>query len=209
MQFSKLLPATVVLLGLGAQLSGSALAQFSEVKFSDVQLSTLNSGGELIEESDAKAEVKIEAETEASETTPFSTVEPAMLIGESELSAPIQPASTTRPNTLIGEGSLDDSDDQLKLDNGVRLDYFKFDGEAGEQITITGESTDFDIVLGLFLVEEEQLKEIAINDNASETTTNARIEKTLDSSGTYAVIVGPAFADGQGDYVITLDGTGE
>lgn len=201
MHFSKILPAAFILLGLGSQLSGSALAQFYEVKFSDVELSSIDSGGELIEQTEGKSE--------ADRAVPFTAVEPAMLTVEEALSTPIQTASTVQPNALVGEGTLDDSDEQLKLDNGVRLDHFRFNGEAGEQIIITGESSDFDIVVGLFLVEEEQLKEIAINDNSSETTTNAKIETTLDSTGTYAVIVGPALADGQGDYVITLDGTGE
>lgn len=209
MQFSKLLPATFVLLGLGAQLSGSALAQFSDKKFSGIQPSSLNNSGELVVDTEANIKVGLETESAASEAAPFSTVDPAMLTDESELPAPIGALSTVQPNVLVGEGSLDDSEDQLKLDNGVRLDHFKFGGEAGEQITITGESSDFNIVVGLFLVEEEQLKEIAINDNASETTTNAKIETTLSDTGTYAIIVAPAFSDGQGDYVITLDGVGE
>lgn len=208
MKISKLLPATFVLFGLGAQLSGSALAQFSAVKFSDVQLSSLNSSSEFVVNTTAKTEAKIASEIESS-ASPFESVEPAMLTNESDLIVPIQTASTEQTSVLIGEGTLDDSDNQLKLEGGIRIDHFNFDGEAGEEITITGESSDFDIVVGLFLIEEDQLREIAINDNASETTTNARIEATLDTTGTYAVIVGPAFAEGQGDYVVTLEGTGE
>lgn len=104
------------------------------------------------------------------------------------------------------KGLLSD-DDELKATDGSPLDYFIFDGEAGEQVTITAESSDFDIMVGLFLVTEDDLVAVAANNDVDRTTTNARIETTLSTTGQYVIFVATADSAGRGDYVVTLDGT--
>lgn len=116
----------------------------------------------------------------------------------------IAPASTVRPAVLTGEGELLDSDD-LKLDDGTPMDYFVFEGAAGDRVTITAESADFNTVIGLFSAIGEDLELIAGNDNASEDTTHSRIEATLPATGTYAIFL-TAADGGRGAYQITLDG---
>ena len=129
---------------------------------------------------------------------------PTPLQTSPEQAAPMQ-AAPGQPTVLVGEGALTDDDDQEKTDDGVPFDYFTFSGMEGDSITITLESDDFDTILGLFLVTEEGVEPIAVNDNSSETTTNSRVSGSLPSNGAYGVFV-TTVDEGRGNYVVTLEG---
>ena len=62
--------------------------------------------------------------------------------------APMQ-AAPSQPAVLVGEGELTDGEDQLKLEDGTPYDYFIFEGNAGERVTLTVDSSDFDPTVGL------------------------------------------------------------
>lgn len=129
---------------------------------------------------------------------------PTPLQDNADQVAPMQSAPN-RPAVLVGEGALTNDEDQEKTDDGTPFDYFTFEGTAGDRVTITLESNDFDTILGLFLVTEEGFLDIAANDNSSKTTTNSSVSGPLPSSGTYVIFVSTVNQE-RGDYVVTLEG---
>jgi serine protease Do len=76
-----------------------------------------------------------------------------------------------------------------------------FTGRAGQTVTITLESPDFDTYLVLISPDGKVLKE---NNNASNNTTNSAITATLPSTGVYRVIVNASDKDGRGRYTLTI-----
>ena len=118
---------------------------------------------------------------------------------------PLQVDPANQDSVLRGEGELVD-DDELKTSSSQPYDAFFFDGEAGTEIVITGESSDFDIALGLGLWTEEGIVPVADNNDASEGSTNARIEAALTDTGEYIILVFAVNEAGRGSYEITLAG---
>ena len=76
-----------------------------------------------------------------------------------------------------------------------------FTGRAGQTVTITLESPDFDTYLVLVSPDGKVFKE---NNNATNNTTNSAITATLPSSGVYRVIVNASDRDGRGQYTLTI-----
>lgn len=76
-----------------------------------------------------------------------------------------------------------------------------FTGRAGQTITITLESPDFDTYLVLVSPDGKVLKE---NNNATNNTTDSAITATLPRSGVYRVIVNSSDRDGRGRYTLTI-----
>ncbi len=81
------------------------------------------------------------------------------------------------------------------------VDVYRFNGSAGQQVTITHSSTAFDAYLYLYMPGT-----LLAEDDDSAGGTNARIVYTLPSSGTY-FIDATAFSDNAtGDYSLSLSG---
>ncbi len=76
-----------------------------------------------------------------------------------------------------------------------------FTGRAGQTVTITLESPDFDTYLVLLSPDGKVFKE---NNNASNNTTNSAITATLPRTGVYRVIVNASDKDGRGRYTLTI-----
>jgi serine protease Do len=76
-----------------------------------------------------------------------------------------------------------------------------FTGRAGQTVTITLESPDFDTYLVLVSPDGKVFKE---NNNASNNTTDSAITATLPRSGVYRVIVNASDRDGRGRYTLTI-----
>ncbi|WP_017719804.1 trypsin-like peptidase domain-containing protein [Kamptonema formosum] len=76
-----------------------------------------------------------------------------------------------------------------------------FTGRAGQTVTITLESPDFDTYLVLLSPDGKVFKE---NNNSSNNTTDSAITATLPRSGVYRVIVNASDRDGRGRYTLTI-----
>ncbi len=85
--------------------------------------------------------------------------------------------------------------------DGTLFDQFSFDGEAGQQVTITIESREFDTYLA---VVDDMGNLIAENDDRDRDTTNSYVEVTLPKTGSYLVIVNGYGRSDQGTYTLTV-----
>ena len=88
------------------------------------------------------------------------------------------------------------------LQDGSYYQEFAFTGQAGQQIRILLESSDFDTYLILI---DSAGNRIAENDDASSSTTDAEIIVTLPSTGDYTVIVNSYEGGQQGRFLLTLE----
>jgi S1-C subfamily serine protease len=118
-------------------------------------------------------------------------------------SAPSQnPPPTPESKTIIlrEEGVLDQSASVLESDQSLYREY-NFEGHAGQSVTITLESSEFDPYLALFGPNNRLVTE---NDDVGDQTENAAITVTLPVTGTYRVIVNAYDAKGRGHYTLTI-----
>jgi len=97
------------------------------------------------------------------------------------------------------QGTLDENDGVLA--DGSLFDVHQFDGQAGVEITVTVESSDFDTYL---IVADRQRNLIAENDDIGPTNRNSAATFTLQHGGTYLVIVNAYDAYGRGDYRLVI-----
>jgi CHAT domain-containing protein/Flp pilus assembly protein TadD len=95
--------------------------------------------------------------------------------------------------------ALTDSDDVLN--DGSRYDAYRFDGQAGQTISIIMESHDFDTYLMLFAPNGQRIAE---NDDIAATNRNSQITITLPVGGTYQIFANAYDARGQGQYVLSV-----
>ena len=100
---------------------------------------------------------------------------------------------------LRRQGSLD-SGDALAPDN-TYYDEYSFQGRAGQRVTITLESNEFDTYLAL---GDENGNLIDSNDDYQSGSTNSQIVVTLPQNGTYIVIVNGYSPADQGRYSLTV-----
>ena len=98
-------------------------------------------------------------------------------------------------------GALETGDSQLPNDSSF-YDMYAFQGNAGQSITISLESQEFDTYLFLLDPDNEQIAE---NDDISENNKNSAITITLPASGTYRVIVNSYDAEGKGNYSLSVN----
>lgn len=109
-------------------------------------------------------------------------------------------AGQTGAATLLDvQGTLDENDSLLA--DGSLFDVHQFEGQAGDEITVTVESTDFDTYL---IVADRQRNLIAENDDIGPTNRNSAATFTLRQEGTYLVIVNSYDASGRGDYRLVI-----
>ncbi|MFG6104693.1 trypsin-like peptidase domain-containing protein [Leptothoe sp. EHU-05/26/07-4] len=104
---------------------------------------------------------------------------------------------TSHSNTyLLSEnGSLSTQDDRL-TDNSLYDEYY-FNGQQGQDVTITLTSQDFDAYL---LLIDEQGNKIAENDDTAQNNSDAAIQIKLPYTGEYRIIVNAYDQTGQGQY---------
>jgi tetratricopeptide (TPR) repeat protein len=92
-------------------------------------------------------------------------------------------SSGSQGNILLEEqGQLEVGD--TVLNDNTLYDEFAFEGRAGDVVSITLESSEFDTYLFLISPEGEKLAE---NDDIAEGNTNSKITVTLPTNGTYRV----------------------
>ncbi|MEO0536417.1 MAG: trypsin-like peptidase domain-containing protein [Cyanobacteria bacterium P01_A01_bin.123] len=101
---------------------------------------------------------------------------------------------------LQEQGTLAEGDDRLGDDS--LFDTYTFQGEAGQQVTVTMESPDFDTFLVLL---DPSGQPIADNDDiVAGSNLNSQITITLPQSGAYRIIANSYDASGQGRYLLTV-----
>jgi len=101
-------------------------------------------------------------------------------------------------------GSLTVSD--LQWSNGERYDPYLFYGQAGQYVTITMTSSDFDSYL---ILQDANGNQIAYNDDGGGSMgLNAQIQTTLPMTGTYRIIARAYRSNLFGNYTLMLAGSG-
>lgn len=120
--------------------------------------------------------------------------------------APTRPSPTPAPSPtptqplLREEGTLEPGDAVLPSDNSL-FDRFTFPGEAGQRVTISLESTEFDTYL--VLVDSSNAS-LAQNDDISPADRNSRISIELPTTGTYTVLANGFDRNSRGRYTLTV-----
>ncbi|MEM9540277.1 MAG: CAP domain-containing protein [Cyanobacteria bacterium P01_E01_bin.42] len=109
-----------------------------------------------------------------------------------------------REIVLQVEGELSEEDPTLAVD-GSRYDGYNFEGKAGQIISITLESNEFDTYLFLFNSQDEQ---IAISDDISEDNSNSQVKMVLPQDDTYTVIVNSYDPASRGRYKVSIESEG-
>lgn len=90
----------------------------------------------------------------------------------------------------------------VEFDEGNRFaSAHHFNGTAGQSVSITLESNDFDSILMLINSKGER---VASNDDISQNNTNSRIDITLPSTERYMLLVTSFEFEGQGDYRLAV-----
>jgi len=90
----------------------------------------------------------------------------------------------------------------VEFDQGNRFAaIYSFNGTAGQELSVTLESSDFDTILILINATGES---IASNDDISATNTNSRIDITLPATEQYLLLVTSSEFEGQGDYRLAV-----
>lgn len=110
-----------------------------------------------------------------------------------------QQSQATLQTILQQQGSLQRGDSVL--DDGSLYDEYPFEGEAGQQVVITLESSAFDTFLILVAPNGDL---IAQNDDISTDNLNSSLTVTLPSSGTYRVVANSYDSSGRGRYMLTV-----
>ncbi len=107
------------------------------------------------------------------------------------------------PNLVEIQGSLGAG--FPTLNDGRLYKEHSFTGPAGEQVTITLSSSEFDTYLILL---DSQGNKIGENNDARRETTDSQLTITLPNSGTYRILVKANNSTGRGQYTLSiLDGT--
>ncbi|WP_239113138.1 trypsin-like peptidase domain-containing protein [Halomicronema sp. CCY15110] len=115
-------------------------------------------------------------------------------------------AATTMPSVppageiILQESGLLAQGDAIAPD-GTLYDEFTFDGEAGQAVTITLVSPEFDTYLA---VVDSGGNLVAENDDIAPGNTNSEVSFTLPMSGPYLVIVNGYSQSDQGTYSLTI-----
>ncbi|MBE9042672.1 DVUA0089 family protein [Oscillatoriales cyanobacterium LEGE 11467] len=102
---------------------------------------------------------------------------------------------------LLERGELGPGDTVLPNDNSF-FDLHSFEGRAGQTVTITLESDQFDTYLVLLDSEGSAIDQ---NDDARNGNTNSMLRVTLPQSGTYRVVVNSYDNTGNGRYTLTVE----
>ncbi|MBD2482130.1 PPC domain-containing protein [Planktothrix sp. FACHB-1365] len=109
---------------------------------------------------------------------------------------------TSTPNTMLldQQGELQEGDKVLPSDKSL-YDEYTFDGQQGQQITISLESSEFDTYLAVYTPDNQLLQE---HDDINQNNSNSQITVTLPKTGTYRVIVNAYDSKGKGKYLLKV-----
>lgn len=120
---------------------------------------------------------------------------------ESEFGSYILSANTIESQWILREeGELKFGDEVVPSDGSLYDDY-QFEGRAGQTVTITLESEEFDTYLVLIGIDGRVLGE---NGDRNYQTTNSVIQITLPRSGQYRVLANAVDNRGRGRYLLTV-----
>ena len=100
------------------------------------------------------------------------------------------------------QGTLADGDGETE--DGALYDYWSYRGAAGEALTITLTSSEFDTMLAVGRMENGRFQEISNNDDGPDGT-NSRLEVTLPSAGEYIIRASALAGGGTGPYTVRLE----
>jgi hypothetical protein len=126
----------------------------------------------------------------------------ALVLG---LAAAVTTPAQAQQQIAVGQamsGSLTVSD--LQWTSGERYDPYIFYGQAGQFVTITMSSSDFDSYL---ILQDMNGNQLAYNDDGGGGL-NAQIQQTLPMTGTYRIIARAYRANAFGNYTLMLAGQG-
>ncbi|NER83547.1 MAG: trypsin-like serine protease, partial [Leptolyngbya sp. SIO1D8] len=101
---------------------------------------------------------------------------------------------------ILQETGLLAAGDELAPD-GTLFDSYSFEGQAGQVVTITLESQQFDTYLALV---DSSGRVVDQNDDISSGNTNSEVTTTLPTSGSYLIIVNGYSTADQGRYTLTV-----
>ena len=112
-------------------------------------------------------------------------------------------------NSFIDSSSLT----TRKLDNGTRVEAWKFEGRAGQCVDITMRSEDFDSFMGIYVDNPRtgDLDKIVEDDDSGggRSGHDAEIRGNLPSTGTFYVVVADATKrENAGRYTLQFDSCG-
>jgi len=99
-------------------------------------------------------------------------------------------------------GVLDNTD--CDLPNDTRVDFWEFQGAAGQTVTINLTSNQFDTVLFLL----DPIPEVVASDDDGGAGTNSRLQHVLDASGTWTIAANNFFPGDLGNYSVQLQCSG-
>lgn len=102
-------------------------------------------------------------------------------------------------DTIHQLGVLDSADPQMS--DGSYFDSYEIAGTAGERVTISLNSSEFDTFLGILDSEDNLL---ASNDDASDTNRNSFISLTLPANGIYTVVTTTFTPSASGGYRLSM-----
>jgi len=112
----------------------------------------------------------------------------------------VPPSGTATGAVILQEQGELTTGDSLAPD-GTLYDQFTFDGTAGQQVTVTLVSPEFDTYLA---VVDSGGNLVAENDDISPGNTNSEVSFTLPSSGPYLIIVNGYSTSDRGSYSLTV-----
>ncbi len=115
------------------------------------------------------------------------------------LTAPTILPAQAQSNTVHQLGVLNANDEQFST--GSYFDSYEIEGSAGQRVSISLDSSDFDALVGLF---DSDGNLVATNDDAAEANPNSFISVTLPRDDTYTVVATSYGAQGSGDYRMAL-----
>jgi hypothetical protein len=119
------------------------------------------------------------------------------------------PAGAQRTTLTVGQtvsAELDGLDPAFG--SGVRFEVFEFQGRAGERVTATLRSADFDAVLRLARTVAGITDELEMDDDGGGDT-DARLRASLPETGTYLLIAQAYADDEEGAFTLSLEATPE
>jgi len=114
--------------------------------------------------------------------------------------SPNQQTNTGRSLLLQEQGVLASGDSVLPSDNSL-YDQYTFQGTAGQSVTVTVESSDFDTYVAVFSPDGKLLRE---NDDINQSSKNSGLTVTIPSNGTYRVIVNGYDNKSRGRYALSV-----
>jgi uncharacterized protein YecT (DUF1311 family) len=141
---------------------------------------------------------ELESYLRQSATNPAPSQRQQDAIGRSP--SPSQQITTGRSLLLQEQGVLASGDSVLPSDNSL-YDQYTFQGTAGQSITVTVESSDFDTYVAVFSPDGKLLRE---NDDINQSSKNSGLTVTIPSNGTYRVIVNGYDNKSRGRYALSV-----